>query len=943
MSKSQEAMNNSLIRALVLSLGALVVPVIGAVMLPEAWDDYEALLWLLALVPAFLLAYYRGWRGVATALAAGMAVLSLTYAVAQTLGRTVPSLLFAVVIVYLAISLLVGWLAERLRKDRAVAPAEGAGAFTDPVTGLPNASHADLHLELEFNAAQRGRSLTVVYFDLDRLKAFNTRLGQAAGDDALRVLSGLLTQNTRRLNLSARYADDEFISVLGGSDENGSIIFVSRILNAWQEAGQERELPSLSVGIASYRPTMNTAADLVGAAAEAVRRAKKEGEGRVRVHGRATAVSLEAAKAAEEERPKAEVRTAGRKALVVVDDSDARSLLANYLNEQGFSVSHVSNVVDGVQCLSTEYDVLLTDISLTEGTGAELVRAAQTRWPSMQTIGLINLEDGNVSLEALNAGFDRFIEKPIDLSALRHHLSDLLARRDRLVTTVLESRQLSLEMGAQRTEAVNALKRTEAEYQSVVETLHAVIFRISEDGVWTFLNLAWTDLTGHGIEDSVGRAAADYVHPDDRATFIARHKLLISREIEEARDQVRLLTRDNSVVWIELRARRISDPDSGEFVSTGTLTDVTRTKAAEEKLRRREAASRALLEALPDEVFGLSPGGVFLNFGGVQSTHATSIVGRSLEDVFDPAIAANYRDAITRLFETRDVQVIEYPVTGPDGLDEYEARLALIGADEIVVIVRNISDRRRLEEQLRQSQKLEAIGRLAGGLAHDFNNLLTVVQGNTHFLQEEVTGNESAQECVEHISRAAQRGADLIRQLLAFSRRQVLQPRVIDLGAVITTVQPMLARLLGEGIVIDTAIEPDLGLVRADPGQIEQVIVSLATFSKTRLPAGGNLRLSARNLENGNAGTEPDSDASAVVLEVSDDGPRLDEKARERIFEPFFGTIKAGHTHGIGLASVYGIVTQSGGAILLDEAAEVGISFRIILPRVESPVAARAR
>jgi len=933
MSKRQEVTHRSLVRVLVLSLAALVVPVLGAFSVPDAYADYEALLWLIALVPAFLFADYRGWRGVATAVAAGMAVLSITYAVARSNGRSIPHLLFAVLIAYVLIALLIGWLAERLRGGPASSqPKAGRGAFTDPVTGLPNSSHADLHLDLEFNAAQRGRTLTVVYFDLDRLKAFNARHGRAAGDEALRTLSALLTQNTRRLNLSARYGRDEFISILGGSDENGAIIFVSRILDAWRAAGESKELPSMSVGIAGYSPSMATPADLIAAAADAARRASREGDGRVRVHGRAGALTFDAP-TPEQASAKSSAAAAGRKALVVVEDPAARSLLAGYLAEQGISVTHVSNVVDGVQCLSTEHDVLLSDVSLADGTGAELVRAARTRWPSMQTIGVVALDEGAVSLEALNAGFDRFLARPIDVSVLRQHLSDLLARRDRLVTTVLESRQISLELGAQRTEAVNALKRTEAEYRSVVETLHSVIFRISESGEWTFLNSAWADLTQHPVEDSVGRPAMEFVHPDDRATFSTRHKLLIDGEIDEARDQVRLLTRDGSVAWFELRARRVADAADGRPVSTGTLTDITRTKAAEEKLRQREAASRALLEALPDQVFGLSWNGVFLHFDGVQAPAGTSIVGRSVEEVFDPAVAQRYREAIARLVESREVQVIEYATAGPDGVEEHEARLALIGTDEMVVIVRNVSDRRRLEEQLRQSQKLEAIGRLAGGIAHDFNNLLTVVQGNTHFLMEEMGDNENARECIDHISRAAHRGADLIRQLLAFSRRQVLQPRVLHLGEVITSVQPMLSRLLGEDIMIDADVHPELGLVRADPGQLEQVIVSLATFSKSRMPAGGNLRIVARNAEKGNGRLSPQS---AVLLEVADDGPPLDPKARERIFEPFFGTIKAGHNHGIGLASVYGIVTQSGGAISLDDTADAGICFRITLPRVET-------
>src|SRR5688500_9322061 len=159
-------LRQDLIRALLMSLAALAIPVAGAFLVPESWSDYEALLWLLALIPAFFFAYHRGWRGVATSLAAGMAVLSMTYAVAQAAGREVPPLLFGVVVFYIMLSLMVGLLAERLRRTHRTAPIDG-GEFVDQATGLPNRRHADLNLEIEFGAAQRGRALTVVYLDID--------------------------------------------------------------------------------------------------------------------------------------------------------------------------------------------------------------------------------------------------------------------------------------------------------------------------------------------------------------------------------------------------------------------------------------------------------------------------------------------------------------------------------------------------------------------------------------------------------------------------------------------------------------------------------------------------------------------------------------------------------------------------------------------------------
>jgi signal transduction histidine kinase len=293
---------------------------------------------------------------------------------------------------------------------------------------------------------------------------------------------------------------------------------------------------------------------------------------------------------------------------------------------------------------------------------------------------------------------------------------------------------------------------------------------------------------------------------------------------------------------------------------------------------------------------------------------------------------------MARLLETRQVQVCEYRLEqGKSGVD-YEARLALSSPDELIVIVRNISDHKRLEEQLRQSQKLEAIGRLAGGLAHDFNNLLTVVQGNAHLIIEEFGNNENALEFAQQINAAATRGADLVRQLLAFGRKQVLQPRVLSLNTIVSSVHSLLPRLLGEDILLELDLAPDLGLVKADPGQLEQVFVSLAAFAKARMPTGGRLQVRTGNAV---AGKDYDRELTGldsrrlVQLVLDDTGTPLDDNTRANVFEPFFGNLGAAHT-GLGLASVYGIITQSGGAIRIIDAPSGGARFQILLPRVEA-------
>jgi diguanylate cyclase (GGDEF)-like protein len=263
-------------------MGALAVPVASTVLGPGPAGGTDDLLWLLALVPAFLLAYYRGWSGVAFALAAGMVALTVTHLVLSLGGRTVedPAPLLIAVSAYIAIALGVGTVSELLH--RALARAE-ARALTDELTGLPNRRWARLVLEAEFAAAQRGRPLVVVLFDLDRFKEYNDRFGHAAGDRALCVLAAILRRNTRRMDLSARIGGEEFVSILSSTELAGARVYAERI----REELARVELPTgpvrVSVGMAAYDPSMATPDELLAVADEALYRAKQEGRDRIRV------------------------------------------------------------------------------------------------------------------------------------------------------------------------------------------------------------------------------------------------------------------------------------------------------------------------------------------------------------------------------------------------------------------------------------------------------------------------------------------------------------------------------------------------------------------------------------------------------------------------------------------------------------------------------------
>ena len=469
------------LRALGLSLAALLVPTGAALFFPDALGDYGALLWLLALVPAFLLAYYRAWRGVATALAGGMATLSTTQVVALWLGRPVPDLLLGVVVAYVAIALGIGWLAETFHRD--IDEVEDL-AFTDILTHLPNRRHARVFLENEFAAAERGRMLSIVLFDLDGFKPYNDSHGHAAGDDALRVFADILARTTRRMNLSARFGGEEFLSVLAGSDSEGAMVFAERVRAALRAQKIGDGPLTVSAGVATYHPGMDSPDEFLAAADQALYQAKRDGRNCVRLSGStdgepdrpgSEAGPPDDGPPSEDGDPRASHDTAparpavtllphqitvfgsGRRVLLVEDEAQVRALITTYLQREGFSVTECSDVNEGVRALREEYDVVVTDIRLPGASGNEMVAAVKSRWPGTQVIVITGLQDAQVAAEALNAGADRYVFKPFGMPELRAHLVDALARRDRSMAERTERRLLTHEARERAQQARDAV------------------------------------------------------------------------------------------------------------------------------------------------------------------------------------------------------------------------------------------------------------------------------------------------------------------------------------------------------------------------------------------------------------------------------------------------------------------------------------------------------
>jgi PAS domain S-box-containing protein len=306
------------------------------------------------------------------------------------------------------------------------------------------------------------------------------------------------------------------------------------------------------------------------------------------------------------------------------------------------------------------------------------------------------------------------------------------------------------------------------------------------------------------------------------------------------------------------------------------------------------------------------------------------------------------RELMTRALAGHPVSHVEVVLRRPD----QSTRIALLSIElvpppdddagpALITTVLDISERRSLEEQFRQSQKMEAVGRLAGGVAHDFNNLLTVIIGYNESLGFDEVLSEDARDAVQQIKLASERAAVLTRQLLAFSRRQVLQPRTLDLRDVTRQVAPMLRRLMGEDVELVTVWSAEPAVVRADPGQIEQVLMNLAVNARDAMPQGGRLTLHIEPVEFGAPFVEAHPyvvAGSYVQITVTDTGTGMLPETKLRVFEPFFTTKPQGQGTGLGLAMVYGIVKQSGGYIWVESEPGAGAAFRIALPVSRTPL-----
>lgn len=353
---------------------------------------------------------------------------------------------------------------------------------------------------------------------------------------------------------------------------------------------------------------------------------------------------------------------------------------------------------------------------------------------------------------------------------------------------------------------------------------------------------------------------------------------------------------------------------------------------------------RALYVALADLVIVLDRDGLVHNVESTKSRvlfrPAAEMIGRTLHDVM-PEHADRFVPEIHRALATGQPHDVEYSLDVEGATKWFEATISPLTDDTVFWVARDVTERRALRDKLAQAQKMEAVGRLAGGIAHDFNNILTVIVGFGELVANELAPTSPLRADVEQILRAATRASTLTRQLLTFSRKQVLQPEVVDVNRAVAHLEPMLRRVLREDIELHIRLGIGVQFVRADRNQLEQLLLNLAINARDAMPAGGVLTITTTHEEVNRTSHEQraDREGDYAVLEVADTGVGMDAQTRAHLFEPFFTTKEPGKGTGLGLATVHGIVEQSGGFISVQSEPHCGTSFKVFLPRLpEAPL-----
>ena len=464
------------------------------------------------------------------------------------------------------------------------------------------------------------------------------------------------------------------------------------------------------------------------------------------------------------------------------------------------------------------------------------------------------------------------------------------------------------------------------------------------DGVETITRL-WK--AAPDLQIVICTAYSDYSWHDIASRAIAPHSMVV---LKKPFDNIEVLQLAHALChkWLMTAKANAHMARLEEMVAARTAelwTEVAERRRTEEVLRESEERFRAFMDNSPAIAFIKDRHGAYVYLNKPFEKHfglkLSECAGKTDFDMWPPELAAEMRNSEALVLETGEpkefIESIPVPAGGSEDWLVWKFALRDRNGDEFIGGVGvDLTERNRLEAELRQSQKLEAVGQLAGGVAHDFNNILAVIIGYSETALDRVDAGSDLEQNVRQIMKAANRGTSLIGQLLAFSRKEVVWPRVVDVNSALIDIDKILHRLIRENIYLTLLLGPDTGCVKVDPGQVEQVVINLVVNARDAMPEGGELRVETERVsvaadEAAQHGIEP---GEFALLQVSDTGTGMTPEVQARIFEPFFTTKESGTGTGLGLSTCYGIAKQNGGFITVQSELGRGSSFRVYLPKV---------
>jgi len=495
-----------------------------------------------------------------------------------------------------------------------------------------------------------------------------------------------------------------------------------------------------------------------------------------------------------------------------------------------------------------------------------------------------------------------------------------------------------------------AQERAESEkrYRNLFQNTHVGVYRTTPEGRILMANPALVRMLGY---ESFQELAERDLEKQGFAPQYSRKRFkeLVERPGGVSGFESAWITKDGRPRYIRENASAVRDKDGRVIYYEGTVEDITERKAAETELKNSEERYRVLVELSPLGIVVHREGrALFVNpaaAGILGLKDPESLIGSRVLDYVHPDHQERAAERITAVAQDGVVAPpTQFVYLREDGtqvdVETVSAPVTFQGGRAISTVFLDITKRKRaeaIEEQIKAAQKMEALGRLAGGVAHDFNNLLTAIMGYSSLLLEQVAQGDPLRPSLEEVFSAGKRAELLTAQLLAFSRRQVLEPTNLDLNRIITGMEAMLHRLIGEDVELVTDLAPKLDLVKADQAQMEQVIINLVVNARDSMPEGGRITIRTKTvqLEDETPARKPleVKPGPFVMIEVSDTGEGMSEEVRSHLFEPFFTTKAQGKGTGLGLSTVYGIVQQSSGAIRINSEPGIGSTFQVYLPR----------